>query len=372
MDPNCTTSQEITSYDSQTSENVILDSQANEPLQSLTAIVLPPNYLPTKSQEKKSSTTQNQDTNDSTSYKPGGLLNHKYPLHVLPDDLNQNVYKHSLLYNTLLDGYYENGVIDNNTYQHGMKEHFDSIIFITRSNMIGKSITISTIFLKLQHVIFNYDAIVEWSISSLPTKSNVNPIYQTIEFAPNTHIVGNIVDNIVDATSFVKGEYGFTLRARLRGGNSSRISWQWTQLFRCSIKDTHGLSLDEDCGLDVKVELVPDIICDPLPEVKYDFALNDRITSDFIIYLEINEVNESEDNSTQQMLKFYVHSSTLTARSDYFRALMDSHMIESNERSLVLTDITQNSLEILLILASYLISQYMISGLNYFMMPQGS
>ncbi|KAF0443359.1 BTB-domain-containing protein [Gigaspora margarita] len=365
MDPS-TTSHEITSYDNQVSESVNLDSHSNEPLQSLTAIVLPPNFIPTKSQGKKNSATQNQNTNVNTSYKPGGLLNHKYPLHVVPEDLKQNVYKHRLSYNTLFDAYYENGVTDNryiSTWHEGALR-YDNIYYkiehdwekcylsrnpnreldpgeiLWRFDYRSGKFTISTLFLKLQHAIFNDEAIVEWSISTLPTKSNANPIYQMIKFESNTYIV--------DATSFVKGEYGFTLRAHLRGGKSSHISWQWTQLFRCNLKGTFDFFLEEDYGLDVKAELVPDIICDPLPEVKHDVNLNDRITSDFIIYLKTNETDKNEDNSNLQMLKFYVHSSILAARSDYFRALIDSHMIESNERSLVLTDITQNSLEIML------------------------
>ncbi|CAG8494673.1 10822_t:CDS:2 [Cetraspora pellucida] len=53
-------------YDNQqtisASDNVNLGSQANEPSQSLTATLLSPNYLPAKSQEK-GSTTKNQETN---------------------------------------------------------------------------------------------------------------------------------------------------------------------------------------------------------------------------------------------------------------------------------------------------------------------
>ncbi|RIB09607.1 hypothetical protein C2G38_2146470 [Gigaspora rosea] len=302
MDPS-TTSHEITSYDNQVSESVNLDSQANEPLQSLTAIVLPPNYIPTKSQGKKSSAIQNQNTNVNTTYKPGGLLNHKYPLHVVPDDLKQTVYKHRLSYNTLFDAYYENGVTDNkyiSTWHEGALR-YDNIYYkiehdwekcylsrnpnreldpgeiLWRFDYRPGKFTISTLFLKLQHDIFNDEAIVEWSISTLPTKSNVNPIYQTIEFGSNT--VGNIIDNIVDVTSFVKGEYGFTLRAQLRGGKSSHISWQWTQLFRCNLKGTFDFFLEEDYGLDVKVELVSDIICDPLPE-RCEKALRDLLDND--------------------------------------------------------------------------------------------
>ncbi|CAG8627861.1 25601_t:CDS:2 [Racocetra persica] len=364
MNPNCTTSHDKNDNQQtiRASDSMNLGSQANEPSQPLTAILLPPNYLPAKSQEKKSSITKNQEVNNA-SYKPGGLLNYEYPLHVLPDDLKPNAYRHRLSYNALLDAYYENGAMDNKyllTWHKGAlrydniyyKIEYDwRMCYLSRDEDRGLDpgeimwrfdyrpgkFIVSNLFLKLQHDVFNHDAIVKWSISALPTRNNVNPIYQTIEFTSNTPMV--------DATSFIKGEYGFILRAHLRGGNRPEISWQWTQLFRCKLKDTSGLSLEEDCGLDVKVELVPDIICDPLPEVKYDLVLNDRTTSDFVIHL---ESNNSEDSTKREKLNFYVHSNILVERSDYFRALIDSHMIESNERSLILTDITQDSLEVIL------------------------
>ncbi len=83
--------------------------------------------------------------------------------------------------------------------------------------------------------------------------------------------------------------------------------------------------------MDAKMELKPNIICEQYDSkdnnmIKKNFVLNDRITSDFIIKLNIPKEIESE-GCVEKF--FYVHSTVFGFRSDYFQALFNSNMLES-------------------------------------------
>jgi len=80
--------------------------------------------------------------------------------------------------------------------------------------------------------------------------------------------------------------------------------------------------------------------------IKKNLGLNDRITSDFIIKLDVPKEIESED-SVEKL--FYVHSTVLGSRSDYFQALFNSNMLESQNKCLKLVDISYFILEKLLL-----------------------
>ena len=59
---------------------------------------------------------------------------------------------------------------------------------------------------------------------------------------------------------------------------------------------------------------------------------------------------DTTSSSDKELKVFRVHSAILSKRSDYFTALLDSKMMESQNRSLTLTDadISYNSLETIL------------------------
>ncbi|CAG8503374.1 14142_t:CDS:2 [Acaulospora colombiana] len=274
-----------------------------ESAQAWTNVFMPPVYRPPFTKGKEKESTEKQDTDDGI---PGGILNDKDLIHVLKDDEKPDMYTHRLSYNTVTNAYYENGRLDREyikTWKKGVLL-WDNI---------------------------DYKREYDW----------------------------NIVDSYKDVTSLVEGQYGFVLHASLSGGLHTNISWQRTQLFRTPV-DNSGV-VDDDSGvsfgLDVRVELIPDLVCEPLPEIEYskegkgkELIINDNDTSDFVVHLKIPESLEDNDHVTpnKEIRDFHVHRNVLSARSDYFKALFDSHMTESRENSVTLTDISLNSLEIIL------------------------
>ncbi|PKY38722.1 hypothetical protein RhiirA4_537521 [Rhizophagus irregularis] len=312
-----------------------------------------------------------------------GLLNNKYRLHVIPNNNSSlsNQFTHRISYNTRNNAYYENSIF-NKKYLKSWKKgcmEYDNIaykvdneldlqmVYLAREPDTDRStepgyiiwqfdyrsgnFLISSLNLRLKHCTFDDSVSIRWSISPLPTRSNPTPTFHPInsDLLPTcTHdnqYKYQSDNTLKDVSSLIKGEYGFKLKVDLIGGDIDD-AWQKTQLFRQ--KRTGGsddlVDDDETFGFDVKVELVPDIVCDPLPEIirekGEEMLFNDKETSDFIISLEINESKENQE--------YYVHTKVLSSRSDYFRALLDSKMIESNNGSLILKDISAKTLEIIL------------------------
>ncbi|CAG8619763.1 9982_t:CDS:2 [Funneliformis mosseae] len=308
-----------------------------------------------------------------------GLLNNKYRLHVITknnSNSNPNLFSHRICYNTGNNAYYENGIFDKKylkSWRKGCLE-YDNIAYkveldrrmvylarepdierLTESGYIiwqfdyrSGNFIITSLNLRLQHCIFDESASVIWSISPLPTRTNPNPTFHLITpdlltcNTPNDEYECQRDNTLKNASSLIKGEYGFKLKVELIGGGMTDMAWQKAQLFRQKRIAGNDALVDDDetFGFDVKVELTPDIVCDPLPEIIQEdgkeIIFNDKETSDFIISLE----TESKD--------YYVHTAVLSSRSDYFKALLDSNMIESNNRSLILKEISSITLDTLL------------------------
>ncbi|CAG8520476.1 1252_t:CDS:2 [Diversispora eburnea] len=360
------------------------DDSTERSRQPVSSIFMPPVYEAPKKKQNE------QYKKYTPSGIPGGSLNDKLLLHVLKDDLNQNLHTHRLSYDSKTDKYYENGNIEEEFitgWKNGVlqwnnverKIEYDwNMVYLARDprNYISvpgeikwkfdyrtSNLIIKKFILKLQHALFDNEASIILTITTLPTRKNKNPTPQTIEFPKPTKFPHE-ENNRKDVTSFVENEYGFILTACLKGGENNNISWQRTQLFRKSLQQEFlDNNIDDDSGinfgLDTRTELMPDVICDPLPEIKYDdddngkgierkdnneFILNDEKTSDFVINLR----EESPQGSTNEIKIFNTHSKILSTRSEYFKALLHSKMIESNERSLTIVDTKSDLFEIIL------------------------
>ena len=99
--------------------------------------------------------------------------------------------------------------------------------------------------------------------------------------------------------------------------------------------------------MDIEVELKPDIICEEeinnefkkINMYEENFLYNDKNTSDFIIKL----------TTTIRIILwkdfFYLHSKILMSKSDYFKALFNSRMVESQNGLLNLIDTLFNIFE---------------------------
>ncbi|CAI2190586.1 11702_t:CDS:1 [Funneliformis geosporum] len=331
----------------------------------------------------------------------GGKFCDKFALHVISveDDVKNNLYTNRVSYNTQENAYYENGILlnkyingwESGTYQWDnikLKREYDwRKTYLARDPSESKmnddgeiswkfdyrmgGFIINSLNIRLSFGTFDNFARVNWFIIPLPTIKNPCPTWQQIPFDPYTE-PRHYVNEIKNLTRFVKDEYGFILRAHLSGGDKTYVIWQKTQLFRQNyINSCAGISLDVDddetFGLDVRVELKPDIIVDPLPELEptieasvgkeitnenISYVLNDESTSDFVIHLEIpisdEQKSASSNVSNVEVKEFHVNSKLLSARSDYFKALLESNMIESQNKSLKLSYISQESLEMVL------------------------
>jgi hypothetical protein len=168
---------------------------------------------------------------------------------------------------------------------------------------------------------------IQWLIKLLPTRKNPNPEFKPINFPLQQ-------ENILD----LKDEYGFILKAKLIDGK--------TQLFRQDVdKNEKSLKSDDNFDMDVEVKLRPNILlCDKFKMNERNFyLLNDKNTSDFIIKLELTKNNNIYKDTIEKI--FYLHSKILMTKSDYFKALFNSQMIESQNRFLKLDDISLNIFE---------------------------
>ncbi|CAB4491725.1 unnamed protein product [Rhizophagus irregularis] len=335
----------------------------------------------------------------------GGTLSDRFSLHVVPVDEKNNLFINRISYNTQTNAYYENGILSNKylkkwaegTYQWDnikLKIEYDwKKIYLARvpdtekrtpineiMNDDGEiswkfdyrigSYIINSLILRLSFGTFDDSASVQWFIKPLPTMKNPDPGWKLIQV--NTS--DQNVNEIVDVSQFVKDEYGFILQVRLSGGDESPIKWQKSQLFRqnFSVLDKNlEAENDETFGLDVNVELKPDVIVDPLIKLS---GLNDS-TRDFVIHYEFSaddyqiisnsssldkeidkeetdkEEIDKEETDKEEIDKepkdLHVHSELL---SNHFSKLLESKMGESQDKSITLndSDISYESLEIIL------------------------
>jgi hypothetical protein len=315
----------------------------------------------------------------------GGTFGDRFSLHVIPIDNQKNLFMNRISYNTQTNAYYENGILSNKylrkwaegAYQWDnikLKIEYDwKKVYLARIPSSDRTPTneimnddgeiswkfdyrvgsyiINSIILRLSFDTFDNSSSVQWFIKPLPTMKNPNPNWKSIQVYPS----GQDVNEIVDVTQFVKDECGFILKAQLSGGEETPIKWQKSQLFRqnFSVLDKNlEVENDKTFGLDVNVELKPDIIVEPLVKL-LDL---DESTSDFVIHYEfsaddyqiISSSNSSGSSSPDREAKdFHVHSSIL---SNYFSELLESKMGESQDKSITLTDadISYESLETIL------------------------
>ncbi|UZO24882.1 uncharacterized protein OCT59_017175 [Rhizophagus irregularis] len=189
---------------------------------------------------------------------------------------------------------------------------------------------IKTLSMKLTQDTWHDDAEIKISIIPLATRQNEaslnwNPVSCDFISGLSLYWVYKKSDSILDLSSFVKGEYGFILRIQLLGNSD------WIRTF----------DDDENFGMDIKVTLEPDIICEELSKYgfnKNEIISNDQNTSDFIIKLKDSIFEDKE-------VVYHVHKSILNYYSEYFKGLFSSQMIETTDRILTLSEISTNSFE---------------------------
>ncbi|POG64973.1 hypothetical protein GLOIN_2v1782244 [Rhizophagus irregularis DAOM 181602=DAOM 197198] len=278
-----------------------------------------------------------------------GLFNNKYKFNILPNEKKKNLFNHRISYNTRTDAYYENGITTNKylkkLYLAREKEkdvydetdeneedgnHSSSGYIKWKFDYRPGNFIIKTLSMKLTQNTWHDDAEIKISIIPLATRQNEaslnwNPVSCDFISGLSLYWVYKKSDSILDLSSFVKGEYGFILRIQLLGNSD------WIRTF----------DDDENFGMDIKVELEPDIICEELSKYGFDkneIILNDQNTSDFIIKLKDSIFEDKE-------VVYYVHKSILNYYSEYFKGLFSSQMIETTDRILTLSEISTNSFE---------------------------
>ena len=158
-----------------------------------------------------------------------------------------------------------------------------------------------------------------------------------------------ILDSVLDLTELIKDEIGFVLKAYLYHDESDDNDYRKAQLLKHDIVSLPAAT-DENFSMDVKMELKPNTICDFIQQkdtkdhnlIMKDLMFNDKATSDFTIKLDVPIENENESGDEKF---FYVHSTILASKSDYFRTLLNSNMLESQNKCLKLVDISYFILE---------------------------
>ncbi|CAG8625998.1 10819_t:CDS:2 [Racocetra fulgida] len=311
-----------------------------------------------------------------------GLLSNKVKLHVLPHYKNPNYFTHQISYSTKTDAYYENdlnemsflikdsgflkywrsGMLDYEMVGKKWEEKENRLYLAKDPRKIEPSqlelpasaiwkfdyrpaeLVISTLNIKLQNRTYNItqrkQMTIEWSISPLPTRKNPNPIWSLIDIESSSQsYTEDDWSTSINITKYVKGEYGFLLQAYMSGPMVKL--WRNKEMFNHSCGD-NGPSFGMNLNIVLKRE--KDVKYGILPKIDTNeekMMLNDKSSSDFIITIDNSDKNmdiglqESSDT-------FYVHSKVLSPRSDYFYALFNSKMMESNDKSLLLKDISQN------------------------------
>jgi hypothetical protein len=250
----------------------------------------------------------------------GGIFCDKFLLHVIPVEMNNknNLFMNRISYNTKTNAYYENGILSDK-YLKKWEDEENNIEFKNDDGEISwkfdyriGSYIINSLNLKLSY----HTKSIQWFIKPLPTMKNPNPTWNLIK--SNTNI------EIKDVSKFVKNEYGFILMARLIGDDEQDLN---KLLF---IKN-----IDETFGLDVKVELKPDIIVDSLPRLHFS---DGEAINDFIIHYEFStdedqNIYNNSNGKIKKIKDFNVYSKILSERSDYFNTLL-----KSKNKTLTLTD----------------------------------
>ncbi|RIA98391.1 hypothetical protein C1645_130403 [Glomus cerebriforme] len=218
---------------------------------------------------------------------------------------------------------------------------------------------LSSLKLKLKFFNLSDREKIKWSIQLLPTRKNPDPKFKSIMFPLNEENFNNL-DYTIDLTEMVKGEYGFILKAYLNGVETHQLFRQYVKEYPRSLLGYDDYNIDDDddenFSMDIKMELRPNMLCDSIQEEKKiiknnkaineNLLFNDKNTSDFIIKLELPREDYCED-ITEKI--FYLHTKVLSSGSDYFQALLNSHMLESQNRCLKLTDVSYFILEKLLL-----------------------
>ncbi|CAJ0749204.1 10536_t:CDS:2 [Entrophospora sp. SA101] len=333
------------------------------------------------------------------SRKIDGIFNNKFIFNVIKHELKPHMYKHRISYNTRTNAYYENGNFKTKYirgWNRGTLKSENIILYpeylgrdnicLTRCSkhiVTEKSIAfiiwkfdyrpgnyvISSLLIKLKHAIsFLNSSKVICSISPLPTVKNPNPTWSIIPFETKLNPSSNIreSDTFEVLTDQLEGEYGFLLKVEMSCDyDGNRFMWKSTRLFNQKRREIGPLvDDDESVVMDIKVDLVNDIICDDeLNTVSNNDSVtfNDSKTSDFTIKLKTEELVEGEDEQTNEEdmenegknenenEQFYVHAQILSNKSYYFKALLNSQMIESQDRYLILPDISYEMLEKILL-----------------------
>ncbi|CAG8477608.1 12308_t:CDS:2 [Acaulospora colombiana] len=308
--------------------------------------------------------------------KIGGLFNEKYACNVVPHDTKPETFSHRMRYNTRTNSYYENERTDkkflkrwdrgtlkheNISYQPELEIHNRKVYLARNPNKISLpayiswrfdyrpgGYLISSLTLKLSHSCWCECAKIEWSICPLPTRDNTQPEWKPLHFnlreGRNLRRTFKYSDQRIDATEHVKDQYGFTLKAHMSGGVSDGM-WKKTQLFRQDLDKSGKLDGEEEetFGMDVRVDLVPDIRCEPtVKEVRMrEFIKSENLT--WCEYTIKGENVESEsltrnDNKTDfniifkapgHHIQISMHRAVLVSFSDYFVKLFDTKMRES-------------------------------------------
>ncbi|CAH1756623.1 13327_t:CDS:2 [Entrophospora sp. SA101] len=238
-------------------------------------------------------------------------------------------------------------------------------------------LVIDSLSIKLQFATFDEKASVKWMIQLLPTRSNPDPdwlalVSDTNAFLAQEHykiLTNNNHKDFtvkIDLLDCVRGQHGFKLKALLSSSGKNVHCWQQTQIFRQNKDSPYknnknsicGLVDDDECfGLDVRVELKPQFVCElPLNNITYSspastinqYILDDVSTSDFTIVIDNDydvTISTSASNESSKNKSFHVHSKVLTDNSEYFKALINSSMIESQSRTLLLKDTSYQTMK---------------------------
>ncbi|CAH1768687.1 4285_t:CDS:2, partial [Entrophospora sp. SA101] len=379
------------------------------------------------SPQTSTSASNNETITSVSKNKCYGVLNDMFKINLVPNlslksssSNTATTYTHRLSYNTRNNAYYENRNLDD-IYIRGWERGAFKAVNMCRkeendwkmqsANIIWKfdyrpsKLVINSISLKLRFATFDETASVKWMIQLTPTRSNPNTDWILLDYSDNTN------NNIYWERNDNDGRKDLTALRALLSGGTTHYCWQKTQLFRQALtspnKDDpnsrNGMADDDESfGLDVKVELKPQFICElplnnnnntipsyssPLQnntsQIKKPFILDDLSDSDFTIILDndydgnSNTATTSDDmaiscsmttsidsnaatistspstspstsNEPSKKKSFHVHSKILTDNSEYFNALIHSPMIESQNHTLLLKDTSYQTMKTIL------------------------
>ncbi|CAJ0851858.1 10246_t:CDS:2 [Entrophospora sp. SA101] len=335
------------------------------------------------SPQTSTSASNNETITSVSKNKCYGVLNDMFKINLVPNlslksssSNTATTYTHRLSYNTRNNAYYENRNLDD-IYIRGWERGAFKAVNMCRkeendwkmqsANIIWKfdyrptKLVINSISLKLRFATFDETASVKWMIQLTPTRSNPNTDWILLDYSDNTN------NNIYWERNDNDGRKDLTALRALLSGGTTHYCWQKTQLFRQALtspnKDDpnsrNGMADDDESfGLDVKVELKPQFICElplnnnnntipsyssPLQnntsQIKKPFILDDLSDSDFTIILD----NDYDGNSNTATT-----SDDMAISCKYFNALIHSPMIESQNHTLLLKDTSYQTMKTIL------------------------